>query len=257
MRKLETSCVLRHFRRIAIVKRVSRLVSPFVKLILRALCRVDARELERVPRKGPLIIVTNHINFLEVPLLYTFLYPRDIVGMVKRETWDNPIIGILAWAWDAIPLDRSSADLPAMRKAREALRKGRILAVAPEGTRSGHGRLQRGRAGIVMLALREGATIVPVAHYGGERFWENIKSFRRTNFRFRVGESFRLRPPAPGEKRNARAEAADEIMRRIALILPPEYRGVYAEDKGAARHLMFTIHDQGPWLPSSEDGTGE
>lgn len=222
------------------MKRVSRLVSPIVKLVLGALCRVDARELEKIPREGPLIIVLNHINFLEVPLIYTFLYPRDLVGMVKRETWDNPLIAALAWAWDAIPLDRSSVDLSAMRKAHEALKKGRILAVAPEGTRSGHGRLQRGRAGIVQLALREGATIVPVAHYGGEHFWENVKSFRRTDFRFRVGESFRLRAPAPGERRRGRVEAADEIMRRLARLLPPEYRGVYAEDNGAARHLVFT-----------------
>ncbi|HUW42036.1 MAG TPA: lysophospholipid acyltransferase family protein [Rectinemataceae bacterium] len=221
------------------MKSVSRLVSPLVKLILGAVCTVDGRELEKLPRTGPLIVVINHINFLEVPLLYTYLYPRDLVGMVKRETWDNPIIGALAWAWDAISLDRESTDLTAMRKAGEALRAGRILAMAPEGTRSGHGRLQRGRAGIVMLARRENATIVPVAHYGGERFWENLRSFRKTRFVFKVGESFKLRPPAPGEGRRGREEATDEIMRRLARLLPPEYRGAYADDSEEERHLLF------------------
>jgi len=222
------------------LKPSSRLVSPVVKALLAGACRVEASELARVPRRGPLILVTNHINFLEVPLIYTYLYPRDIVGMVKRETWANPALALLANSWDAISLDRGATDLKAMRKALEALEARRILAIAPEGTRSGHGRLQRGHGGIVQLALRSGAPIMPMAPFGGERFWDNLRSVRRTRFTIRVGEAFALKEPAGGLTRSARREITDEIMNRIALLLPPEYRGVYPDpERASTEHLAF------------------
>ncbi len=222
------------------MKPSSRIVSPLVRAILGAVCRVDAAELERIPRKGPLIVVVNHINFLESPLIYTHLYPRNVASVVKRQTWDNPFIGFLANVWEAIPLDREGTDLQAMRRIQEALAAGRIVALAPEGTRSGHGRLQRGREGIVPIALKSGAPIVPVAHFGGERFWDNLKSFRRTRFAFRVGEPFRLRAPEGALTRGARREMADEIMNRLSILLPRKYRGFYPDPEGApTRHLDF------------------
>lgn len=207
----------------------SRFVSPAVKAALNALCRVDSRELERVPSEGPFIVVINHINFLEVPMLYTFLYPRDVVGLVKVETWKNPIMKALADTWSAIPLDRASTDLGAMRGALDTLKRGKILAIAPEGTRSGDGRMGRAHAGVVSIAVRSGVPIVPVAHFGGERFWDNLRSLRKTEFHFRVGEPFTLARPATGLTKAARQDMADEIMRRLALLLPEGYRGVYAD----------------------------
>ncbi len=216
------------------MKAASRLVSPLVRMALAAFCRVEAAELARIPRRGPLIVALNHINFLEVPLIYTQLYPRDSVGIVKRETWKNPLLGFIANAWDAIALDRESTDLRAMRAALEALRAGRILLVAPEGTRSGHGRLQRGHAGIVQLALKSGAPIVPLVHFGGERFWPNLKSLRRTRVTLRVGEAFRLRPPAGGLSKSSRNALIDQVMNRISLLLPQAYRGEYASPEAAS-----------------------
>ena len=206
-------------------------MSPLVKAALKVLCRVDSRELERVPEKGPFIIVINHINFLEVPMLYAFLYPRDVVGLVKVETWKNPLIKVLADTWSAIPLDRNSTDLNAMRSALCALKRGKMLAIAPEGTRSGDGRLARAHAGVVSIAVRSGAPIVPVAHFGGERFWDNLRSIKKTPFHFRVGEPFALSRPEGGLTKAARQEMADEIMRRLAALLPERYRGVYADER--------------------------
>jgi 1-acyl-sn-glycerol-3-phosphate acyltransferase len=205
--------------------------------VLGTLCRINAEELAKVPKKGPLIIVMNHINFLEVPLIYALLRHRAIVGMVKEETWKNPLIRILADSWEAIPIDRSGTDMKAMRKALRTLAEGRILVIAPEGTRSGHGRLQKGREGATMLAQLSKAPVLPVAHFGGERFWENLKRARRTRLTFRVGEPFTLKTPEPGQAKRARTEATDEIMGRIAILLPPEYRGVYSNTAGTAQHL--------------------
>jgi 1-acyl-sn-glycerol-3-phosphate acyltransferase len=221
------------------MKPSARWVAPLANAILGIPCRVDVAELAKVPKKGPLIIAMNHINFLEAPLLYGHLYPRDIAGFAKAETWGVPVIGALARIWECVPVYRGSQDMRSMRMALEVLAQGRMLNVMPEGRRSHDGKLGRGQAGIVAIALRSGVPILPIAQFGGEGFWRNIKRGRRTSVHFRVGQAFRLRRPGPGESRAAmRAEAADEIMRAIAALLPEEYRGAYAIPGPAPRHIM-------------------
>jgi 1-acyl-sn-glycerol-3-phosphate acyltransferase len=220
------------------VRGSARLVAPIVRAILSIACRIDRSELGKVPRKGPLIIVTNHVNFLEAPLLYSFLYPRDISGFAKAETWRNPILGLLATIWECVPVERGANDISSMRRALEALARGKMLNVMPEGTRSHDGRLRRGLGGVVAMALRSGAPIVPIAHFGGEAFWRNLKMGRRTRVRIRVGEAFRLREPESGKARASRLEAAEEVMLRIAELLPREYRGEYAGRSATSRHLL-------------------
>jgi 1-acyl-sn-glycerol-3-phosphate acyltransferase len=79
---------------------------------------------------------------------------------------------------------------------------------------------------------------VPIAHFGGESFWQNLRRGRRTEVKIRVGDAFRLRRPEPGYAKAARSEAAEEIMLRIAELLPPEYRGAYAGRETSSRQLI-------------------
>jgi len=220
------------------MKGSAHLIAPVVRAIIRAMCRVEGAELSRVPLKGPLIIVTNHVNFLEAPLLYSLLYPRDIAGFAKAETWRNPFLALLASAWECVPVERGGKDMLSMRLALGALSRGRMLNVMPEGTRSRDGRLGKGHGGVVAMALRSSAPILPIAHFGGESIWRNLRRVRRTRVRIRVGEVFRLREPESGRAKSSRAEAADEIMLRIAELLPPEYRGAYADRRASSRQLM-------------------
>jgi 1-acyl-sn-glycerol-3-phosphate acyltransferase len=221
------------------MKPAARLLGPLIRAIFAAICRVDAAELKRLPRKGPFIIVTNHINFLEGPLLYSLLFPREVSGFAKAETWRNPILGFLADLYECVPVERGSNDIGSMRLALEALKRGRILNVMPEGKRSHHGGLGPGREGVVTMAQRSGAPIVPVATYGGESFWRNFRRGRRTLVHFRVGKAFRLKPSDPGDRKASRAEAADEIMLSLARLLPPVYHGVYAGRRITSDRLLF------------------
>jgi 1-acyl-sn-glycerol-3-phosphate acyltransferase len=200
-----------------------------IRLATNTLCRLDISELKQVPVRGPLIIYTNHTGSLEVPLLLAHLQPRPITGFAKAETWDNPFLGEVFTLWGAIPLRRGEADTQAMRLALEALNKGWIVAVAPEGTRNRTGRLLRGQPGIVMLALRSGAPLLPIAHWGGEKFRSNLKRLKRTDFHVRVGEVFRLEPLSRRPTREERQALTDEMMRRLARLLPEEYRGAYSD----------------------------
>lgn len=189
---------------------------------------IDAGELNKVPRKGPLIIATNHINFIEVPVVYTHLQPRPITGLVKVETWNNPLMGLLFDLWGGIPVRRGEADVTAAKRCLEALKAGKIVAVAPEGTRSGDGRLRKGNAGIVFLASKSQAPILPIAFYGAEQYWQDLRSLNKIPFRIRVGRPFLIDLPEKAISQRIRNQIADEIMIQIALLLPPSYHGYYA-----------------------------
>jgi 1-acyl-sn-glycerol-3-phosphate acyltransferase len=216
------------------------LVNTTLRRVTRMLCRVDDDQLARIPAAGPLILVSNHINFIEVPLVYTHLLPRPVTGFAKAETWANPAMAYLFNLWKAIPLRRGEADLGGLRMGLRALEAGQILAVAPEGTRSGDGRLKRGYPGIVMLALLSGAPILPLAYYGSERFRSNLTRLRRTDFHMVVGEQFTLLPQAQRVSTQVRQKIADEIMYQLAVLLPPAYRGEYTDlSQASQEYLVF------------------
>jgi 1-acyl-sn-glycerol-3-phosphate acyltransferase len=202
------------------------------------LCRVDVAQLAKVPERGPLILVANHINFLEIPVLYTRMGSRPLITFAKAETWDNPFKRFLFDLSQAIPVQRGEADTAALRRAVEVLESGHILAIAPEGTRSGHGRLQRGHPGVVMLALRSGAPLLPLAYYGGEQFWRNLPRLQQTNFHVVVGRPFTLNADGIKVTREVRQQIADEIMYQIAALLPPAYRGYYSNPAGATSAFL-------------------
>jgi 1-acyl-sn-glycerol-3-phosphate acyltransferase len=208
---------------------VYTVVTTSIKSLTRILCNVDDSQLKNVPGHGPLILAINHINFMDAPLMYTHLQPREITGFAKAETWNNPAMALLADLWGAIPIRRGEADTQAFRSAFEALRKGKILAIAPEGTRSGHGRLGRGHPGIVIVAQHGLTPILPVVFFGGERLRENLNRFKRTNFSIRVGKVFTLEFPDGKLERVVRDQMVEEIMYQIASLLPVEYRGFYSE----------------------------
>ena len=204
-------------------------VNRSIKGLTRLLCRVDGQTFDQVPLQGPLILVCNHINFIEVPLVFTHLQPRPVTGFVKAETWDSRWLGPLFTLWEGIPIQRDSADLAALRRGIEALEAGKILAISPEGTRSGHGRLQKGHPGVVTVALRSGAPLLPLVYYGNEVFHQNIRRLRRTKFHVKIGRPFHIETNGLPITRHIRRQITDEIMYQLAALLPSEYRGVYAD----------------------------
>jgi 1-acyl-sn-glycerol-3-phosphate acyltransferase len=192
------------------------------------LCAVNAAELTKIPKTGPLILYSNHINFLDIPVIFSRLQPRPLTGFIKHETWDSPFLGPLFTLWGGIPIRRGEPDLAALRQGMAALEQGRIVAIAPEGTRSGNGRLLPAHPGLVTLALHSGAPLMPLALWGSEVFHGNLRRLRRTPFTVRVGEPVRLKFSQP-PSRPARQAMTTELMYRLAELLPPAYRGTYAE----------------------------
>jgi len=209
-----------------------------LKALTRALCRIDDAQLARVPARGPLILVTNHTNILEVPLLYTHLLPRPVTCFVASNRWQNPFFRWLLDGARMIPLRRGEADVVALREGMRRLEAGEIVIIAPEGTRNRDGRLQRAKAGVVPIALRSGAPLLPLAYHGHEGFGDNLRRLRRTDFHIVVGQPFRLETGGLRITRDRRQAIADEIMRHLARLLPPANRGVYADLSPDSRYVV-------------------
>lgn len=211
-----------------------------IKGVMKLICQVDEEELKKVPCRGPLILVSNHINFLDVPIIYTHLFPRPMRGFAKIETWNNPLLGKLFDIWGAIPIRRGELDLSALRSALDALESGMIVGIAPEGTRSGSGELGLGHPGVVVIALRSGAPVLPMALYGIEKYKSNIKNLRKTSFHIRIGNPFYIDTGGRNASRELRREIVKEIMYQIAELLPHQYRGRYSDiQESTSSYLQF------------------
>lgn len=232
-------------------------VTPLIRtvaIVARALSRCFTRvriegAIDEIPRDGPLILAANHVSNADPVIIGAWLTPRlgrRIHWLGKKEMFDWPIVGWMARNGGVVPVDRGAADAEAFRMARRVLDAGHVLMVFPEGTRSPTGELQQPKDGLAMLALRTGATIVPIAMSDSDRVWPRGQAVPKPGGRItmRVGKPFRLEDelPAGMDRKSAKAAATDVIMRRIAAELSPRQRGVYgdppsdaATDPGEAR----------------------
>jgi len=185
---------------------------------------------ERMPRSGPLIVVSNHLNNADPPLLGASL-PRWIRFMAKQELFDSPL-GLVVRSFGAFPVRRFEADLAALRRAQSILKEGGVLGMFPEGHRSRTGGMGPPHPGTALIALRSGAPLLPVAITGTEAISTPLVLLRKPRIRVVVGEPFTL----PAQRRVTAAHVqsgTDEIMRRIAALLPDRYRGIYADGQEA------------------------
>jgi 1-acyl-sn-glycerol-3-phosphate acyltransferase len=211
-----------------------------LRVLARVLLRVEIIGMDRLPQAGPVIVAINHTNSVDGLLLRAIL-PREIIGWGKVELWHNPFTRILAQSLRTIPLRRGELDVHSVRLALQALEKGQVLGIAPEGTRSWHGRMQRGRPGLILLAQHAPETLIlPVAIYGQDHLSKNLRRLRRTPVKVVFGQGFHLAADGGKATHELRQEMIDEVMAQIASLLPIEYRGVYSDLAAATdRHLCF------------------
>lgn len=209
------------------------------RVVMSALTRVRVEgALDEIPRDGPVIFAANHASNADAFLVGGWLVPmlgRRLHWLAKKEVFSWPVLGWMAAHGGMHPVDRSTADVEAFRLAKRILDEGHPLFVFPEGTRSPDGKLQDARDGVAMLALRTGATIVPIGVGGSDRVWPRNRRLPRPGGRVtvRFGRPFRLADELPRDVRGraAKGEATRLLMRRIAALLPERQRGAYADPR--------------------------
>ena len=203
------------------------LIKWILGTLMRLFYRYEATGMERFPRSGPVMIVTNHLHLFD-PGAVVPVVPRQIVTLAAAKWRKNVLVRALLRSTGVIFVRRGEVDRTALRACLQVLRNGGVLAIAPEGTRSLVGTLQRAKGGAAYLAVRTDVTVVPIAFWGTEQLHE-WKCLKRPTCRVIVGQSFRLPKPSRKPSGAELQELADLVMVQIGLLLPARYRGVYAE----------------------------
>ncbi len=210
------------------------------RTLFRVLARVDIEGQEKIPRTGACLLTSNHLGILDSPLLFILIERDDATGLVALKHKKNAILRWIVKQVDGIWIDRERADFGALKEARTALKNGWLLGIAPEGTRSDSHALIRAKAGVVFLADKLDVVIVPAAITGTENSLKRLLTLQRPRLTVRVGEPFRLSPIDRADREAGLQGNADEIMCRIAAMLPPGYRGVYG-DHPRLRELLAEL----------------
>ena len=203
-----------------ILYEILRWITIFIFAII---ARIHLRTRYHVPRRGPYIIASNHLSWLDIPLIPLYLSGK-VVYMAKEEAFTGKG-GWITRFLGAFPVKRGEADRQALRAADEQLKKGHVLVIFPEGTRSKTHTLAKGHAGLGMVALRAGVPVVPVAIWGSE----NVLRKFGADVTISYSEPILFEPKGTKVTREDVDYVTEEVMRRIAEMLPPQYRGVYGD----------------------------
>lgn len=212
-----------------------------LRLLMKLLLRFELANPENIPLTGPVIVIINHIAFLD-PVMVLGSFPRLVLPMAKQETFDLFFWGPISKLYGAIPVRRGEADIGAIKSALQILKNGGLVLLAPEGTRSPTYQMQSGKEGAAMIALRSGATVVPVGVTGTHQVKAHWIKFKRAPVRLVVGKPFQVRAAnSRGRVTRAELEAITrEMMYRLAALLPAEFRGVYHQlDKATETYLRI------------------
>ncbi|MCK4976536.1 MAG: 1-acyl-sn-glycerol-3-phosphate acyltransferase [Anaerolineales bacterium] len=207
----------------------------FIRFVIRVFFKyfttLEINGRDKLPEAGAYIIAANHLGVLDPPLVHYFLDRRDVILTIAEKYQRNAFLRWLVRSMNAIYIDRFNADIRALRIVLDRLQQGGVLVIAPEGTRSPSNSLIEARPGGSYLAAKTGLPLFPVAVTGTEdkRVISQLRHLRRPHITIRVGNPFTFPPLERKDRQDTLQRQTDEIMCQIAIMLPPAYRGVYAE----------------------------
>lgn len=206
-------------------------VMSVLRAIMRIIARVTVYGLENLPPSTTSFVgVANHIGRIDPALVFYMLNRSDIIMLVAEKYSENIVTRSMVNWVDGVFVDRYNADMNAMREIFRRLKKGGVVVIAPESTRSSTSSLQQGWDGASYIAAKSGLPILPVGVTGSGdlEVKDHIKHLKRLNVVAHVGPTFTL-PPLDNRRRDEQlASYTEEIMCRIAAELPESYHGIYA-----------------------------
>ena len=210
---------------------VSRVIARILFIIL---TRWQVRGRENIPSQGPVLVVANHLNLADPPLLSVSLN-RKVIFMAKEELFRSRFSSYFVGSFGAFPVHRGQLDKKALRQAGQVLAEGQALVMFPEGSRSRNAQLRSAFSGSALIACRNGALLLPVGIAGTEKIKGIAWLLRRPRITVNIGRPFYLPPVGSKLTKDELAELTTYIMESIAELLPPKYRGNYTGKK-ATKH---------------------
>jgi len=208
---------------------VRRALRGTIHILVNLLMHVEIHGLEKVPSKGGCIIAVNHMSRLDSALVFSCVKRDDLTALVAdkylKVFWIRWLVERVQGIW----LHREDSDFRALRAARDYLKSGGMLGIAPEGTRSRTGKLSAAKNGVAYLADKANVPVLPVAVYGSEDAMVKIRHLHRPHIVIQFGDPLNLPLVERQDRSDQLSRNTDEIMCAIAAMLPASYRGAYAD----------------------------
>ncbi|OQY44196.1 MAG: hypothetical protein B6242_13135 [Anaerolineaceae bacterium 4572_78] len=163
------------------------LLRVFFIIVSKLIAKVEISGLENVPLDKPFILASNHLTFLDSPILMLAL-PVQITALVARK-WEK-----IKWArfflniGGAIFIHRDKIDTKALRASLKVLKEGGVLGIAPEGTRSRTGGLIQAKPGVAYLSSKISVPILPVGISGHANFESDLRNLKRFPVHVNIGK---------------------------------------------------------------------
>ena len=194
--------------------------------------KVEGRE--NVPLTGPLILVANHVHVLD-PIFLAFSLPRWITFVAKEELFRSPFLRFwLRWA-GSVSIRREGRvreKQKILKSARDALERGLILGMFPEGGRSHDGKLRKGKPGSAVIASKANVPLLPVGIVGTDKIKGISWLWKRPRIVVNIGKPFKLPPTSSRMSKSQMQSLTTQLMMEIAVLLPLEYQGEYEKHEG-------------------------
>ena len=214
---------------------------PIFRGLFHILSRVSIIGRENIPKKEAYLIAINHVSLFEPPFVLAF-WPVAPEAAGAVDIWSRPFQSLLARLYGGIQIHRGEYDRQIIDTMLSVLNSGRSLLIAPEGGRSHALGMRRALPGVAYLIDRAKVPVIPVGIVGAtDDFLSKALRGKRSNIEMRIGKPMHL-PPIEGQgraRRLSRLSIADQIMHQIAVLLPPEYHGVY-KDETTREHSQET-----------------
>ena len=198
-----------------------------VNAVFRRLMDIEVSGQEHLPLTGGCILTTNHLSRLDTPLFLTCANRDDFCALVTDKYRSNPFFALFIKITSSIWINREIADHAAIRAALSKIKAGWMLGIAPEGTRSRVGSLIQAKSGTVLLAERAGVQIIPVGIQGTEECMAKLRRFNRPSIKVSYGAAYSMPSIDRNDRESSVRRNTDEMMCRIAALLPEQYHGFY------------------------------
>ena len=213
-------------------KAIRYLLGYLILFLGSILAKIKIRGSVNIPKKGPFIVVCNHFNRLDPPfVIFAIRKPINFLMASDQPRVEAQIMWA-PWLYGFIPTNRQNIAPTTIKKSIEALNKDEVVGIFPEGTATEHF-IRPAKNGAAYLAMRTGVLILPMSLIGMENIWNNLFKGMRPKLEINIGKPFlpKSLPKERIERNEAIKITGEELMCRIAALIPDEYHGVYAGDE--------------------------
>ena len=202
--------------------------SNTLSLNLKLWCRYQVKNRSLIPKKGKMMIISNHQSNIDAGLLGASIN-RELKFPAKIELFKNPFMSFFLKSYGAFPIKRGIVDINSYRNIKKVLNnKNGALSIFPEGTRD-EGKLVKGKSGAAKIAKSHDPIIVPVGISGTLHLKGLFRVFNPSgNITVTIGNPFKLKKLGHNDDKEYFNKLTDEMMVRISKLLPEEKRGYYS-----------------------------